>query len=199
MCYEPSTIWYWLTLLSQQGFLTSGPVTLVSSQQTGSSDQTNSASLTYPSGAWPIGHGFQINFMSTQQNNNAILAQSMQFNITSGGSSGMMATSSGTPPMTLTNNAAMTSTSSTGSMSTASYTGNAMASGSASGIIPNAVSMQLFGPIGDAETSNAGEHQRRCKRQLWHTRNPHQHPHLRRRVLRRVHLKPLSFIVFVGQ
>ena len=81
--------------------------------------------------------------MSTDKNNNAILAQSGQFNITGGGSSNNAAagSSSGTPPVTLTNgvtNGAVAKPSETVVTSLpAGYTGNA-----ASGGIPNAVSAE---------------------------------------------------------
>ncbi|ORX37645.1 hypothetical protein BD324DRAFT_622712 [Kockovaella imperatae] len=141
---DPSS--FLIQLVNQQGFLPNGPVTLSSSTNTGSPNQQNSATVSYPSGSWPEGHGFQINLMSSDQNNAAILAQSNQFNITSGGSSSnsnsvsvanaVPSSSSGVPPITLTNGAAVQTTGTSQSTLTslpAGYTGDA------TGGIPNAV------------------------------------------------------------
>ncbi|WVQ95779.1 hypothetical protein IAU59_002878 [Kwoniella sp. CBS 9459] len=140
-------------LVNQAGFLSDSPVTLIANQSTGSSDIVNSATVTYSGGNWPEGTAFQINFMSSDRNNAAILAQSNQFNITSGGdsssssssaasTSSSSATSTGTAPTTVTQ------------ASTAAAT-TAAASGSTSGDIPNASASTSTSPnSGAGLTSN---------------------------------------------
>ncbi|OCF33578.1 hypothetical protein I316_04651 [Kwoniella heveanensis BCC8398] len=143
-----------IQLVNQAGFLTDSPVTLISNQSTGSSDITNSATVTYPNGNWPEGTAFQINFMSSDKSNAAILAQSNQFNITSGGdsssstaasstSSSASSTSTGTSPTTISQ------------ASTAAAATTSAASGSASGNIPNAsASTSASGSSGAGLTSS---------------------------------------------
>ncbi|WVQ78963.1 hypothetical protein IAT38_001055 [Cryptococcus sp. DSM 104549] len=74
-------------LVNQAGYLADSPVTLIANQSTGDSDITNSATVSYPDGDWPEGTAFQINLVTSTKSSAAILAQSNQFNITSGGSS----------------------------------------------------------------------------------------------------------------
>ncbi|WWD04204.1 hypothetical protein V865_002271 [Kwoniella europaea PYCC6329] len=124
-------------LVNQAGYLSDSPVTLISDQATGSSDIVNTATVTYPNGNWPEGVAFQINFVTSEKSNAAILAQSNQFNITSGGSSSSSSssssasssssssstatsTSTGTSPTTLT----QTSSAVTVTSTDASTTGN---------------------------------------------------------------------------
>lgn len=90
---DPTT--FNIELDNQSGFLDNAPITLASNQSTGDSGSTNTVTVTYPGGgAWPTGVAFQVNFMSTDQKNTGILAQSEQFNITSGGDSSSSASSS---------------------------------------------------------------------------------------------------------
>jgi len=76
-----------IQLINQAGFLPNSPVTLVANQSTGDANTVNSVSVTFPNGNWPVGTAFQVNLVSSTNGNQAILAQSEQFNITSGGSS----------------------------------------------------------------------------------------------------------------
>lgn len=119
-----------IELVNQAGFLQNSPVVLVANQSTGSSGQTNSATVTFPNGPWPTGTGFQINLISSSTGQAAILAQSQQFNITGGGSNSTMPSSSASSPTTLSGVSASPSGS-------ASLTGSAP-NGDASGGIPNA-------------------------------------------------------------
>ncbi|ADV23337.1 Hypothetical protein CGB_G1580C [Cryptococcus gattii WM276] len=106
-----------IELDNQSGFLDNAPITLASNQSTGDSGSTNTVTVTYPGGgAWPTGVAFQVNFMSTDHKNTGILAQSEQFNITSGGDSSSSASSS---------------TSSSASSSSASSASSSSASGAA--------------------------------------------------------------------
>ncbi|ORY34693.1 hypothetical protein BCR39DRAFT_514034 [Naematelia encephala] len=136
-----------IELVNQKGFLSNSPVVLVANQSTGTAGQSNSVTVTYPSGAWPTGYGFQINFVSSSTNSDsAIYAQSNQFNITSGGSSSSSSsstsssssasTSSVVAPTTISQTASSTTTVST----TSSAATSGSAAGDASGGIPNAAS-----------------------------------------------------------
>ncbi|KIR51999.1 hypothetical protein I315_05640 [Cryptococcus gattii Ru294] len=112
---DPTT--FDIELDNQSGFLDNAPITLASNQSTGDSGSTNTVTVTYPGGgAWPTGVAFQVNFMSTDHKNTGILAQSEQFNITSGGDSSSSASSS---------------TSSSASSSSASSASSSSASGAA--------------------------------------------------------------------
>ncbi len=130
----------------QAGFLANSPVTLIANQSTGSANMVNSATVTYSSGAWPTGTAFQINLMSSSENNAAILAQSKMFNITSSGSS-TSGSSTGAVPTTMSMSTSsmtpmtsgMSSTSTVVTMTSMSGTASS-GSGDASGGIPNAVS-----------------------------------------------------------
>ncbi|WVF68227.1 hypothetical protein IAT40_002992 [Kwoniella sp. CBS 6097] len=139
-------------LVNQAGFLTDSPVTLISNQSTGSSDIVNSATVSYPNGNWPEGTAFQINFLSSDKNNAAILAQSNQFNITSGGDS-----SSSTSASSTSSSASSTSTgtapTTVSQASTAATT--SAATGSASGNIPNASASTSAGPTSGAGLTSA--------------------------------------------
>ncbi|RSH93230.1 hypothetical protein EHS25_007584 [Saitozyma podzolica] len=130
-----------IQLVNQAGFLSNSPVTLTANQSTGSSNVVNSATVTYPSGSWPVGTAFQINLMSSSNSNAAILAQSQQFNITSSGSTAASgsssASSSASGPTTIS--ASKTSVTSSATVVTiTSASGNS--SGDASGGIPNSAS-----------------------------------------------------------
>ncbi|WVO21610.1 uncharacterized protein IAS62_002919 [Cryptococcus decagattii] len=109
---DPTT--FDIALDNQSGFLDNAPITLASNQSTGDSGSTNTVTVTYPGGgAWPTGVAFQVNFMSTDRKNTGILAQSEQFNITSGGDSSSSASSS-------TSSSASSSSASSASSSSAS-------------------------------------------------------------------------------
>ncbi|KIR68209.1 hypothetical protein I314_01703 [Cryptococcus bacillisporus CA1873] len=109
---DPTT--FDIELDNQSGFLDNAPITLASNQSTGDSGTTNTVTVTYPGGgAWPTGVAFQVNFMSTDHKNTGILAQSEQFNITSGGDSSSSASSS-------TSSSASSSSASSASSSSAS-------------------------------------------------------------------------------
>ncbi|WWC92846.1 uncharacterized protein L201_007807 [Kwoniella dendrophila CBS 6074] len=123
-------------LVNQVGFLTDSPVTLIANQSTGSSDIVNTATVSFPNGNWPEGTAFQINFMSSDKNNAAILAQSNQFNITSGGSSSSSSSSSssasssatssvtGTSPTTISQQQTQTSAAATAASTEATSSGS---------------------------------------------------------------------------
>lgn len=104
-----------ILLINQAGFLTNSPVTLVQNQSTGAANQVNSVTVTFPNGAWPTGTAFQINLVSSTNSDSAILAQSPQFNITSGGSSGGSSASSstGSAPTTISGSSTRSSAAST--------------------------------------------------------------------------------------
>ncbi|WRT69734.1 uncharacterized protein IL334_006725 [Kwoniella shivajii] len=126
-------------LVNQAGFLTDSPVTLIANQSTGSSDIVNTATVSYPNGNWPEGTAFQINFMSSDKSNAAILAQSNQFNITSGGSSSSSsssASSSSSVSSSATSSATGTSPTTMSQASTTAAASSAAASDS-TGNIPN--------------------------------------------------------------
>ncbi|EIW71492.1 hypothetical protein TREMEDRAFT_28297 [Tremella mesenterica DSM 1558] len=136
-----------IQLVNQQGFLNNSPVTLVSNQATGSPNVQNSATITYPSGTWPSGRGFQINFVSTSSTTTtpAILAQSGQFNITDNGSASTSSTSSSSSSLTLPTTLSHSSTSTASATVTGSASGTS--NGDASGGIPNSVSYLGFGEL----------------------------------------------------
>jgi hypothetical protein len=128
---------------AQAGFLTNSPVTLKEDQSTSSQSTT----ISYPSGNWPEGTAFQINLVAKPNAGNsgfAILAQSGQFNITSGGSnsrSSAAASSSTTTGVAPTTVRQTTTTSNVPATSSGAVV-NAN-SGDASGGIPNSVSKLL--------------------------------------------------------
>ncbi|WWC65868.1 uncharacterized protein I303_108490 [Kwoniella dejecticola CBS 10117] len=123
-------------LVNQAGFLTDSPVTLISNQSTGSSDIVNTATVTFPNGNWPEGTAFQINFVTSEKSNAAILAQSNQFNITSGGSSSSSSSSSASSSST-SGSATSTGTSPTTLSGTSSAVTVTSTDASATGNIPN--------------------------------------------------------------
>ncbi|WVO17209.1 hypothetical protein L204_104901 [Cryptococcus depauperatus] len=128
-----------IQLVNQAGFLQNSPVTLVPDQQTGDPDKTNSASVSFPDGHWPEGTAFQINFVSTDKNNNGILAQSNQFNITSDGKSSSGASTASTSAASSSTTSAKTSGmshSTSGSMASVTNSGGASASGNGTAL-PN--------------------------------------------------------------
>jgi len=131
---------FMVVLVNQQGFLTNSPVTLIANQSTGDSGVQNSATVTYPGGAWPTGYGFQVNLMSSSSFNAAILAQSSMFNITSSGGSSVSASSTSTSSMSTTSNSLPTTLTGMTLTTPATVTsGTATSSGGdASGGIPNA-------------------------------------------------------------
>ncbi|KAJ9113039.1 hypothetical protein QFC22_006135 [Naganishia vaughanmartiniae] len=109
-------------------FLAASPVTLIANQTT----SAGSTSLSYPSGSWPAGTGFQVNLVKSTEEVNSILAQSGMFNITASASS---ASSSAASSSAASTSAAAASSSSRASSSGAAtivqsatsavYTGNA--------------------------------------------------------------------------
>ncbi|CAD6565403.1 MAG: hypothetical protein TREMPRED_001159 [Tremellales sp. Tagirdzhanova-0007] len=131
-----------IQLVNQAGFLPN-TVTLVANQSTGSSDVTNSVTVSYLSGSWPVGTAFQVNLISSSQDNSAILAQSQQFNITSTASSSSSSSSDSSiaaVPTTLTSSSASTTSTSSSVMtitSASSNTASSNSAGDASGGIPN--------------------------------------------------------------
>lgn len=123
-------------------------------QSTGAANTENSASVSFPNGDWPVGTGFQINLISTSRNNQAIYAQSGQFNITSSGMAGSASSSTGSSSTTTMMMTMSTPTTMTRSTTTSSGTGAASANaGDASGGIPNAVSR--ISQTHDTKTDNA--------------------------------------------
>lgn len=125
----------------QSGFLDDAPVTLIQEQSTGAANTQNSAQVTFPGGDWPTGYGFTINLISTARNNQAIYAQSGQFNISSSGMAGSAGSASSSSSSTMT--MMMTSTTPTTmtrtTMTAGSGSGSSAAgAGDASGGIPNA-------------------------------------------------------------
>jgi hypothetical protein len=125
---------------NQAGFLSNSPVTLVANQSTGSPNQDNSVSVTFPNGNWPVGTAFQINLVSSANGNSAIYAQSERFNITSGGSSsatGAAASSSSASSATRPTTISMMTSTTASTIPPVTNTGGS-ASGS-SNALPNAV------------------------------------------------------------
>ncbi|OWZ61888.1 hypothetical protein AYX14_05824 [Cryptococcus neoformans] len=108
-----------IQLVNQAGYLDgNSPVTLIDSQSTGDSGTTQSATVSYPGGSWPTGIAFQINLMSTDSHNTGILAQSEQFNITSGGESSSSASSSSSSSASSSSSSAASSASSSSTSAT---------------------------------------------------------------------------------
>ncbi|AFR96448.1 hypothetical protein C343_04572 [Cryptococcus neoformans C23] len=108
-----------IQLVNQAGYLDgNSPVTLIDSQSTGDSGTTQSATVTYPGGSWPTGIAFQINLISTDSHNTGILAQSEQFNITSGGDSSSSASSSSSSSASSSSSSAASSASSSSTSAT---------------------------------------------------------------------------------
>ncbi|WVQ66434.1 uncharacterized protein L199_004615 [Kwoniella botswanensis] len=128
-------------LVNQAGYLSDSPVTLISDQATGSADIVNTATVTYPNGNWPEGVAFQINFVTSEKSNAAILAQSNQFNITSGGSSSSSSSSSSSASSSSSSSSTATSTSTGTSPTTLTQTSSAVTvtstDASTTGNIPN--------------------------------------------------------------
>jgi len=128
----------------QQGFLPNAPVTLIQEQSTGAANTENSASVSFPGGSWPEGTGFTINLISTARNNQAIYAQSNQFNISASGMAGSASSSTGSSSSsTMTMMTMSTPTTMTRMSTTSSGAGTGASSanaGDASGGIPNTVS-----------------------------------------------------------
>jgi hypothetical protein len=128
---------------SQSGFLEDAPVTLIQEQSTGAANTQNSATVTFPGGDWPAGYGFTINLISTARNNQAIYAQSGQFNISSSGMAGsaVSSSSSSSSTMTMMRTSSTPTTMSRTTMTAGSGTSSgvsAAGAGDASGGIPNA-------------------------------------------------------------
>ena len=94
-------------------------MTLVKNQDTGDADETQTATVSFPSGSWPTGHAFQINLVQTTNGQTAILAQSGQFNISSGGSS---SSSSSSAAVVATKSSAKSSSTTKASSAAASST-----------------------------------------------------------------------------
>ncbi|OWZ75419.1 hypothetical protein C365_05978 [Cryptococcus neoformans Bt85] len=108
-----------IQLVNQAGYLDgNSPVTLIDSQSTGDSGTTQSATVSYPGGSWPTGIAFQINLISTDSHNTGILAQSEQFNITSGGDSSSSASSSSSSSASSSSSSAASSASSSSTSAT---------------------------------------------------------------------------------
>lgn len=99
--------------------------------------------MTYPGGTWPVGVAFQINLVTSTMSNQAILAQSPQFNISNSGSvqeTGVSPTTvlgAATTPVTPTVVTVATAAQQVSSATTLTLTGDA------SGGIPNAVSVSI--------------------------------------------------------
>ncbi|KAI5450182.1 hypothetical protein NCC49_003331 [Naganishia albida] len=117
-----------IVLVNQDSqFLANSPVTLVQNQST----SAGSASLTYPSGAWPTGTAFQVNLVKSTSETNSILAQSEMFNITgSASSSSSSAASSSASTSASSSSSAASSSSSAATVvqqsgASAVYSGNA--------------------------------------------------------------------------
>ncbi|WVR08043.1 hypothetical protein IAU60_005087 [Kwoniella sp. DSM 27419] len=125
-------------LVNQAGFLSNSPVTLIQDQDRGSPDIVNTATVTFPNGNWPVGTAFQINFMSSDKSNAAILAQSNQFNITSGGSSSSSSSSSSAVSSSTSSATGTSPTTMSQSSTAAASATSAGASGVTAGNIPNA-------------------------------------------------------------
>ena len=145
-------------------------MTLISSQSRGSPNVQNTAQVSFPSGSWPEGTAFRINLVSTSSDNQAILAQSSEFNITSSGSgSGAVAssattsaTSTGTPPATLagmrTSTTAMTTPVGAVNGASASQSGNGLPNVGAVSSPPSGAMGEKLSGSGNADnqtTSNA--------------------------------------------
>ncbi|KAJ9094254.1 hypothetical protein QFC21_006080 [Naganishia friedmannii] len=125
-------------------YLANSPVTLIANQTT----SAGSTSLSYPSGSWPAGTGFQVNLVKSTNDVNSILAQSGMFNITASASSASSSAASSSVASSLVASSSMVSSSNSASTSGAAtivqsatsavYTGNAQTSATA--VIPSAAS-----------------------------------------------------------
>ncbi|KAI9638867.1 uncharacterized protein MKK02DRAFT_41894 [Dioszegia hungarica] len=123
-----------IQLVNQAGFLSNSPVTIKESQSS-STGSSNSASITYPGGTWPVGTAFQINLVTSTMSNQAILAQSNQFNITNSGAAAVASSSTGMAPTTVSYASAFATVSAPSSVVTVTSTSGS--AGDASGGIPN--------------------------------------------------------------
>jgi len=93
-----------IVLVNQdRGVLPNNDVPLASNVST----SAGSTTVTYPSGTWPVGFGFQVNLIQDANNINTIYAQSGDFNI-SGTASSVTTTSISGTPTTLTASGSVT-------------------------------------------------------------------------------------------